>query len=71
LQVICSYEKLQNPLPNVISSEKRSSTGAIRLKKEMKSMPNTAQTRSAEQDTGVLKHEKEDLMDTSSPKQDI
>jgi len=36
----------------------------------MKSLPNTAQTRSAEQDAGVLKHEKEELMDTSSPLQD-
>jgi len=34
-------------------------------------MPNTAQTRSTEQDVGVLKHEKEELMDTSSPQQDI
>jgi len=45
LQVICSCGKLQKPLPNVISSEKHSSTAAIRLKKEIKSMPNTAQTR--------------------------
>jgi len=34
-------------------------------------MSNTAQTRSAEQDAGVLKHEKDELMDTSSPQQDI
>jgi len=36
----------------------------------MKSLPNTAQTRSAEQDAGVLKHEKQELIDTSSPQQD-
>jgi len=35
-------------------------------------MPNAAQTRrSAEPDAGVLKHEREELMDTSSPQQDI
>jgi len=34
-------------------------------------MPNTAQTRSTEQDVGVLNHEKEELMDTSSSQQDI
>jgi len=34
-------------------------------------MPNTAQTRSTEQDVGVLKHEKEELMDTISLQQDI
>jgi len=32
-------------------------------------MPNTAQTRSTEQDVGVLKHEKEELMDTISLQQ--
>jgi len=37
----------------------------------MKSMPNTAQTRSTEQDASVLMREKEELMDTSSPQQDI
>jgi len=37
----------------------------------MKSLPNTAQIRSTEQDAGVLKHEKEGLMYTSSPQQDI
>jgi len=34
-------------------------------------MPNTAQTRSAEHDAGVLNHEKEELIDISSPQQDI
>jgi len=34
-------------------------------------MPSSAQTRSTEQDVGVLKHEKEELMDASSPQQDI
>jgi len=35
-------------------------------------MPNTAQTGgSTEQDAGVLKHEKEELTDISSPQQDI
>jgi len=33
-------------------------------------MPNNAQTRSTEQDVGVPKQEKEELMDTSSPQQD-
>jgi len=70
LQVLCSYEKLQKPPLNVIPSEKHCSTCAIRQNKEMKNLPNTAQTRSAEQDAGVLKHEKEELMDTSSPLQD-
>jgi len=38
----------------------------------MKDMPSAAQTGgSTEQDVGVLKHEKEELMDTSSPQQDI
>jgi len=37
----------------------------------MKSLPNTTQIRSTEQDAGVLKHEKEELMYTSSPQQDI
>jgi len=34
-------------------------------------MPNTTQTRSTEPYAGVLKHEKEELMDISSPQQDI
>ena len=34
-------------------------------------MRNTAQTRSTEPHTGVLKHEKVELMDISSPQQDI
>jgi len=34
-------------------------------------VPNTAQTRSTEPHAGVLKHEKEELMDISSPQQDI
>ena len=71
MQVICNYEKLQKPPPNLIPSEKHCSTCVIRQNKEMRSMSNTAQTRSAEQDAGVLKHEKEELMDTSSPQQDI
>jgi len=37
----------------------------------MNSVPNIAQTRSTEQDAGVLKREKEKLMDISSPQQDI
>jgi len=34
-------------------------------------MPTTAQTRSTEPHAGVLMHEKEELMDVSSPQQDI
>jgi len=34
-------------------------------------MPNTAQTRSSEQDVCVLKHEKEELLVISLPQQDI
>jgi len=68
LWVLCSYEKLKNPHPNVIPSEKHCSTCAIRLNEEMKDMPSTAQTGgSTEQDVGVLKHEKEELMDTIHP----
>jgi len=37
----------------------------------MKSMPSSAQTRSTEPHAGVLKHEKEEAMDISSPQQDI
>jgi len=50
LQVLSpsSYEKLKNPPPNVIPSEKHCSTCAIKLNKEIKGMPNAAQTRSAE-----------------------
>jgi len=71
LQVLCSYEKLKNPSPNVIPSEKHHSTCAIRLNEEMKCMPSSAQTkRPTEPNVGVLKHEKEELMDTSS-QQDI
>jgi len=72
LWVLCSYEKLKNPYPNVIPSEKHCSACAIRLNKEMKDMPSAAQTGgSTEPNGGVLKHEKEELMDTSSPQQDI
>jgi len=73
LQVLCSYEKLKNPPPNLIPSEKHRSTCVIRQNKEMKTeeLPNTAQTKSAQQDAGVLKHENKELMDTSSPQQDI
>ena len=70
--VLCSNEKLKNPPPNVIPSEKHRSTCAIRLNKEMKDMPSAAQTgRSTEPNGGVLKHEKKELIDTSSPQQDI
>jgi len=56
---LSSYEKLKNPPPNVIASEKHCSTCAIILNKEMKSIPNAAQNRrSTERDAGVLKHEK-------------
>jgi len=42
------------------------------INKEMKDMPSAAQTGgSAEPNGCVLKHEKEELMDTSSPQQDI
>jgi len=34
-------------------------------------MPSSAQTRSTEPHAGVLKHEKEEPMDISSPQQDI
>jgi len=34
-------------------------------------MPSTAQTRSTEPHASVLKHEKEELMDISSPQQDV
>jgi len=51
--------------------KKHCSTCAIRMNKEIKSMPNTAQTRSSEQDVCVLKHEKEELMVISLPQQDI
>jgi len=51
--------------------EKHCSTCAIRLNYEMKSMPSSAQTRSTEPHAGVLKHEKEELMDISSPQQDM
>jgi len=34
-------------------------------------MPNTAHTRSTEPHVGVQKHQKEELMDISSPQQDI
>jgi len=71
LQILCRYENLKNPFPNIIASEKHCSTCAIRQNTEMKSMPNTAQTRSTEQDASVLMREKEELMDTSSPQQDI
>ena len=37
----------------------------------MKDMPSSAQTRSSEPHTGVRKHGKEELMDISSPQQDI
>jgi len=38
----------------------------------MKDMPSAAQTgRSTEPNGGVLKHEKKELIDTSSPQQDI
>ena len=70
--VLCSYEKLKNPPLNVIPSEIHCSTCAIRLNKEMKDMPSAAQTGgSTEPNGGVLKHEKEELMDTSSHQQDI
>jgi len=72
LQVLCSYEKLKNLPPNVIPSEKHCSTCAIRLNTKMKDMPSSAQTGgSTESNAGVLKHEKEELMDISSPQQDI
>ena len=70
--VLCSYDKLKNPPPNVIPSEKHCSTWAIRLNKEIKDTPSAAQTGgSTEPNGGVLKHEKEELTDTSSPQQDI
>jgi len=34
-------------------------------------MPSAAQTGGSAERNGVLKHEKEELMDTSSPQQDI
>jgi len=72
LWVLPSYEKLKNPPPHVIPSEKHCRTCAIRLNKEMKDMPSAAQTGgSTEPNGGVLKHEKQELMDTSSPQQDI
>jgi len=37
----------------------------------MKSIPNTAETRSTKPHADVLKHEKKKLMDISSPQQDI
>jgi len=40
--------------------------------KEMKDMPSAAQTGGSTEPNGcVLKHEKEELMDTSSPQQDV
>jgi len=33
-------------------------------------LPNVAQTMSTEPDAGILNHDKEELMDTSSPQQD-
>jgi len=72
LWVLCSYEKLKNLPPNVIPSEKHYNTCAIRLNKEMKDMLSAAPTGgSTEPNGGVLKHEKEELIDTSSPQQDI
>jgi len=72
LQVLCSHEKLKNLPPNVIPRKKHCSTFAIRLNKEMKDMPSSAQTGgSTVSNAGVLKHEKEELMDTSSSQQDI
>ena len=51
--------------------KKHCSACAIRLNKEMKSIPNIAQTRSTEPHAGVLKHENKKLMYISSPQQDI
>jgi len=59
-------------LKNEIPSKKHCSTCAIRLNKKMKAMPSFAQTGgSTESNASVLKHEKEELMDISSPQQDI
>jgi len=48
----------------IIPSEKHCSTCVIRLNKEIKDMPNAAQTgRSTKPNAAVQKHEKEELMD--------
>jgi len=51
--------------------KKHCSACVVRLNKEMKSIPNTAQTRSTKPHAVVLKHENKKLVDISSPQQDI
>ena len=51
---------------------KNTAACAVRLNKEMKDMPSASQTGgSTEPNGGVLKHEKEELMETSSPQKDV